>query len=243
MGLTALERSTDLHQEGGAVLLHKGVLALLRGQVGILVLQLLGGDEGDVGAVQRQLLQLGEHGVQVHFGGADGRHDGAHHALQVCFAAVFQTDRLFPVPLIHIDGVQVVQLFIPADGVHIAVQALAHMEVVVLQSFALPLCQRLHHLCLNAAVLDIKGDLALHAVQVVVQAGGRFQKQRSGHTVQVQRGAQSVGKQALDRADGALGVVQVQRRRVVCRNDGLAHKGYPSSCWIPALLSRTGRSF
>ena len=95
----------------------------------------------------------------------------------------------------------------------------------------------------NAAVLDIKGDLALHAVQVVVQAGGRFQKQRCGHAVQVQRGAQSVGKQALDRADGALGVVQVQRRRVVCRNDGLAHKGYPSSCWIPALLSRTGRSF
>ena len=47
MGFAALERSADLHQEGGAVLLHKSVLALLRGQVGILVLQLLRGDEGD----------------------------------------------------------------------------------------------------------------------------------------------------------------------------------------------------
>ena len=51
MGLTALQRSADLHQEGGAVLLHKGVLTLLRGQVRVLVLQLLRGDEGDVGAV------------------------------------------------------------------------------------------------------------------------------------------------------------------------------------------------
>ena len=141
MGLTTLQRSADLHQEGGAVLLHKGVLTLLRGQVRVLVLQLLRGDEGDVGAVQRQLLQLGEHGVQVHLGGADSGHDGAHHALEVSLVAVFQTDHLFPVPLVHIDGVQVVQIFVAADSVHIAVQALAHTEIVVLQGLALPLCQ------------------------------------------------------------------------------------------------------
>ena len=141
MGLTTLQRSADLHQEGGAVLLHKGVLTLLRGQVRVLVLQLLRGDEGDVGAVQRQLLQLGEHGVQVHLGGADSGHDGAHHALEVSLVAVFQTDYLFPVPLVHIDGVQVIQIFVAADRVHIAVQALAHTEIVVLQGLALPLCQ------------------------------------------------------------------------------------------------------
>ena len=46
-----------------------------------------------------------------------------------------------PVPLVHIDGVEVVQLLVPADGVHVAVQALAHAEAVVLQGLALPLCQ------------------------------------------------------------------------------------------------------
>ena len=48
VGLSALQGSTDLHWEGGAVLLYKGVLALLRGQVRV-VLQLLGGDKGHVG--------------------------------------------------------------------------------------------------------------------------------------------------------------------------------------------------
>ena len=240
VGLAAAQGCTDLHQEGGAVLLDKGVLPLLRGQLGVLVLQLLRGDEGHVGGVQGQILQLGEHGVQVHLGGAHRRHDAAHHVFQVGLVAVLHGDDLFPVPLIHIDGVEVVQLLVPADGVHIAVQTLAHMEIVVLQCLPLPLCQRLHHLCLDAAVLDVKGHLALHAVQVVIQAGGSLQKQRCGHAVQIQRGAQGIGKQPLHRADGALGVVQVQRGFVVCRDDDLAHNVYPSFCVVCAPLSRAG---
>ena len=66
-------------------------------------------------------------------------------------------------------------------------------------------------------------------IQVVVQTGGCFQKQRSRHAVQVQRGAQGVGKQTFDRTNGALRVVQVQRRRIVCRDDGFAHNKNPSS--------------
>ena len=241
VGFAALERGTDLHQEGGAVLLHEGVLALLRGQVGVFVFQLLGGDEGHVGAVQGQLLQLGEHGMQVHLGGAHSGHDGAHHALEVGFVAVLETDDFFPVPLVHIDGVEVVQVLVAADGVHVAVQALAHAEVVVLQGLALPLCQRLHHLCLNAAVLDVEGDLALHAVQIVVQAGGSLQKQRCRHTVQVQGGAQRVGEQALHGANGALGIVQVQRGLIVLRNDGLAHNKNPLLCLVLPRFPEPGR--
>ena len=94
------------------------------------------------------------------------------------------------------------------------------------------------HLCLNAAFLDIKGDLALDTVQVVVQTGGCFQKQRSRHAVQVQCGAQGVGKQTFDRTNGALRVVQVQRGRIVCRDDGFAHNKKPLFCWILALISQ-----
>ena len=95
-------------------------------------------------------------------------------------------------------------------------------------------------LYLGAAVLDVKGNLALHAVQIVVQAGGSLQKQRCGHAVQVERGAQGIGKQPLHRADGALRVVQVQRGFVVCRDDDLAHNVYPSFCVVCAPLSRAG---
>ena len=178
VGLAALEGSADLHQEGGAVLLDDGILPLLRGQAGVLILQLLGGDEGDVGGVERQILQLGEHGVQVHLGGTDRRHDGAHDVLQIHLVPVFLTDDLLPVPLVHIDGVEVVHVLVAADRVHVAVEALAHAEAVVLQGLALPLGQRLNDLHLDAAVLGVEGDLPLDAVQIVVQAGRSLDKER-----------------------------------------------------------------
>ena len=250
VGLAAAQRPADLHQEGGAVLLDKGVLALLGGQGGVEVFQLLAGDEGDAGAVEGQLFQLGEHGVQVHLGGAHRRHDAPHHAFQVVEVAVLLTDDLFPVPLVHIDRVEVVQLLVPADGVHVAVQALAHMEVVVLQSLALPLGQGLDHLGGDAGVLDVEGDLALHAVQVVVQAGGGLHEQGGRDAAQVQRRAQGVGKQPLDRADGPLGVVQVQGGRVARRQDDLAHNTFPFVCkcapragtqWILQIIAQESR--
>ena len=52
VGLAALQRGTDLHQKGGAVLLHEGILALLRGQVRVPIFQFLGGDKGHVRGVQ-----------------------------------------------------------------------------------------------------------------------------------------------------------------------------------------------
>ena len=228
MGLAAFQRCADLHQKGGAVGLHKGVLPLLRGQGGVEVLQLLGGDEGHMGGVQGQLLQLREHGVQVHLGGAYSGHDGAHHGLEVVLGAVLLPDDLFPVPLIHIGRVEVVQLLVPANGVHVAVQALSYMEVIVLQGLALPFGQRLHHLGLDGPVLEVEGDLALYAAQVIVQAGGSLQHQRGGDPGQVQSGAQRVCKQPLYRANGPLGIIQVQRRAVALRDDDLAHGDSPS---------------
>ena len=153
LAVHALGADADAHA-AQLVLLHKGVLTLLRGQVRVLVLQLLGGDEGDVGGVERQILQLREHGVEVHLGGTDRRHDGAHDVLQIRLVPVFLTDDLLPVPLVHIDGVEVVHVLVAADGVHVAVEALAHAEAVIFQGLALPLGQRLHHLCFGAAVLD-----------------------------------------------------------------------------------------
>ena len=43
-------------------------------------------------------------------------------------------------------------------------------------------------------------------------------------TIELASGAQGISEQPLHRADGALGVVQVQRGRVVFRDDDLAHR-------------------
>ena len=51
VGLAGLQPAADLHDEGGAVLFEEGVLPVGGvGQVGVHVLQLLGGDGGHVGA-------------------------------------------------------------------------------------------------------------------------------------------------------------------------------------------------
>ena len=67
--------------------------------------------------------------------------------------------------------------------------------------------------------------------------------ERCRHAVEVQRGAQGVSEQSLHGADGALGVVQVQRRRVVFRNDDLAHSRLPLSCCLAPPNRRAEGSF
>ena len=50
----------------------------------------------------------------------------------------------FPVPLIHVDGMQIVQLFVRADGVHIGVNAVTSFNFVVGQGEAFPFGQGMH---------------------------------------------------------------------------------------------------
>ncbi len=104
-----------------------------------------------------------------------------------------------------------IQFFIPADGIHVGVQPLAHVELVALQGQPLPLGQGVDHLALGPHVGDVEGHGPLHAVQVVVQAGGHRHKQRGRHPVQPQGPGQLVGKEAVAQVDGALGLINGQQ--------------------------------
>ena len=75
---------------------------------------------------------------------------------------------------------EVIQLLVPADGVHIRHQAVAHKEVVVVEGKALPFGQGVDHLALDAHSGDVEAHGALHAVEVVVEAGGRVHEQGRG---------------------------------------------------------------
>ena len=223
VGLAGAEKSADLHDAGSLMLPDKGVFPLGTGfQTGIHVFQLLRGDEGDLPA---QLgAQLGEADVQAVVGVADGTHDGADDELQEVQIPVFPGNDLLPVPLIDVDGMDVVQRFVPADGVHVGVQAISNGEIVALEGEALPFCQRMHHLSVHAHGGNVKGHRPLVAVQVIVQAGAFGDEQGRGDALQVQRLGKFLLERLLDIGNGALGVVGVQHRLVVFGNVNFVHK-------------------
>ena len=102
----------------------------------------------------------------------------------------------------------IIQRFVPADGVHIGVEALIGAKAVAVQRQPLPFGQRMDHLCIPADIGDVKGDGALHTVQIIVQAGGRFHKKRRRDTTEVQIAAEGILEHTLDKADGFLGIVK-----------------------------------
>ena len=112
----------------------------------------------------------------------------------------------------------VVGIVIAADGVHIGVDALAGVVAVTVECHALPLGKGLHDLgFLVADLLDGEFHLALHAVQIVVDAAALLHDKRCGHTVKGQCEAQRLLEQILDILDRVLGFAQCQRGRIILR--------------------------
>ena len=142
-----------------------------------LLQQLLGLQERD---------SLGQYGrdVRIEFVNLllDGFHrlvdrfDGRFQEVQV---ALFGAHRAFPVPLVDVERVDVVQLLVGADGVHVGVQPVSRGDLVGPQFHAFPFGQRVHHLGPAVAqIADRERHGALHAVQVVVDARARKDEQR-----------------------------------------------------------------
>ena len=63
---------------------------------------------------------------------------------------------------VHVDGVEVVYLLVPTDGVHIGVESLARVEAVALQGQTLPLGQGMDHFGVEPYVGNIEADGTLH---------------------------------------------------------------------------------
>ena len=243
VGLARLQGAADAHEEGHWMLPYPGILPFLGAALRPAVLQLLGGDKGDLLLHQGQSGELGKHREEGALGLPHGGNDGVHRLPQIGLVPVPGGDHLLPVPLIHVDRVEVVQLLIPADGVHVGIQALTHGELVAVQGHALPLGQGVYHLGVPPNGGYVKGDGALHPVEIVVQAGGCLHEQRGGHPAQMQRTAQGVLKQAVEQTDGLLGIVQVQAGGVPLGDNSLKHKaGSFSGDMDITLLHYTGKA-
>ena len=168
--------AADLLDEYGAVLLCIEILALARRLAGVQADELLARDTADLAAERQR-----QHGVfRLHdrLRITDRLHDGARRPLKIGKRALFPCDDLLPVPLIHIDRMEIVERLVAANGVHVRIQSAPLAEAIPVQRIALPLCERMHHLGIQPCARRVKAYRPLHAVQVIVQTVRGIDEQR-----------------------------------------------------------------
>ena len=91
--------------------------------------------------------------------------DRLYRLFQIVQTAFLAGNDFLPVPLVHIDGVDVVRRLVPADGAHVGVESFPVGKTVFAQSHAFPFREGVHDLCGGVVLLlDAEGDRAFHAV-------------------------------------------------------------------------------
>ena len=145
------QKAADLHQEYSSLFFRDLIFPLLRRQPGITVLQLLGGHKGNL--LRQDALDIIIFICHPFFCHAQRGINGLHHCLQRLLISLLLRNDLFPVPLIHINGVDIIGILIPADGVHIGIKTLAGQETISAKSHPLPFCQRMNDLHMAVALL------------------------------------------------------------------------------------------
>ena len=222
MRLAGAQRAADADDERRMVLAHEGMLTLFRRQIRIAVLELLRGDKRHLALQLRQHLKLRidrAHGALRLADGGDNVHDRGLEIVQIPVAAL---NDLFPVPLIDVDRVQIIEhVLVTADCVHIGIETLSGVEIIAIEGHALPFGKRLNDLRLPAGLQNIERDRTLIAVEVIIQAAGLLQKQRRRDAKQIQIRGELILKQALEQADGLLRVINAEQALIALGNVGV----------------------
>ena len=115
--------------------------------------------------------------------------DALHNLLQILHRATLLGHNTLPVPLVNVERVEIVQLLVGTDGVHIGDDAVAILHLILRQRHALPLGQRVNNLglCLGH-ILYGECHGALGAAQIVVHTESLEHEQRRSNTAQTQFG-------------------------------------------------------
>ena len=217
-----LQSAADADDESGFVLFQECVFPFFRREIRPAVFELLRSDECDLALQLRHNLKLRidrAHGALRLAHSGSNVHNGC---FQIINRAVLLLDHFLPVPLIDIDGVEIIEdILVASNGIHIRVKALAGIKTVYMQRHALPFCKRLHNLCLSADVRNIKGNRTLVAVEIIIQSGRLLNKQGSGDTEKVQICGQLILKQTLQQTNRFLRVINTQQAAIALGNVGI----------------------
>ena len=170
MRLAIRQRSAYADDEDGSIALGSFILTLLRSEIGIEVEELLGVDERDF--FRKPGCDMGEALIDISLHRLQGAVDLADRILEIVEGSVFFTYGLFPVPLVYVEGMEVVEILKRADGVHVGVEAIAGRYVVGSEFHPFPFCEGMHHFG-APAIESLYGEAyrVFHAVKVVVDAG------------------------------------------------------------------------
>ena len=173
---TVCKRHAYSDDEDCAVLLCKLLLPLHRRKVGIKLPGLFGVDECDV---LRQLLCT----CRIVFGNEEccplnGLVNLCDNALEESKVSLTVRHHALPVPLVHVDGVDVIDVIVRTDGVHVGVKTCSRSEPVVRKRHALPLCKALDDLHRGLVhIADVETHRPLHSVEVIVDSAIRLHEQ------------------------------------------------------------------
>ena len=221
--LAVRQLRADADDKHRTILLADGILALLGRERGVALQELLRVDERDLLGQEGFDLRVGL--ADVIFGAQNSAVDALNDALEVLHRAAILGHHTLPIPLIDIERVEVIQLLVGADGVHIGDNAVAILYLILGQRHALPLGQRVNHLGLGLIhILDGEGYGALRAAQIVVHTESLEHEQRRRNAAQTQLGRDVGQEEILDLLDGNLSLLKAQRGLVVVRYDKLAHR-------------------
>ena len=209
MGLSVCELIADLHQAYSAFLAADQILALFSCFVRVESFQLGAGDEEDI--VGKDLLDIVIADRHVFLSLSKNSVDVLNDGLKGFDRAVLSGDDLLPVPLVHVDGVDIVCVFVAADGHHVGVKPLSNAETVFAEGVALPFRKGVNDLCHLPGFLYVKRYRALHSVEVVVKSRLGADKEGGGDAAQVQPLCEEILKEVLYGLDGDLGLMKIQR--------------------------------
>ena len=220
--LTVAQFASDTDDEYGTIFLGDGMLPFLRSKVRILLHQFFRMDKVDV--VREERLDLRIHFAHHVFRTAHGRVDTGNDLLQEIHGPLFGGDGAFPVPLVHVERVQVAQFLVGTDGVHIGIDTIARADAVFCQGQTFPLRQGVNHfgLCI-AQILDRERNGTFHPVQVVVYTHSFQYEQGSRHTAEAEFRRQVLLEKVLYLFDTQLGLFQVEQRLIVFRFYQITH--------------------
>ena len=159
----------DADEEDRAIAPCQLHLALLRRQARVFRCGILGMHEHDIlgkGILKDRIVFAKQEGRPL-YGGID-RPDGI---LEVRKVPILRQHHLLPVPLVDVDRMDLIDIVIGAERIHISIYTPADGNAVVCERHPLPLRKRLDDLhALGIKVAHAEPDRVLHSVKVIIDA-------------------------------------------------------------------------
>src|SRR5574344_98500 len=137
--LTITHLTADTHHEHSTVFLAYLILTLFRRKVRIHLQQVFAMYEMNMFGQERLDLRISL--TSKIFRTQDSRIDTFHDILQKSDGTLLAHDDGFPVPLVHIQGMEIVQFLVSADSVHIRIYSVSRFDIIFCQCKTFPFSQ------------------------------------------------------------------------------------------------------